>query len=125
MRFLFFLMIVLLSGCSLYKSSGRKALESGAYSYAGVAAFENLQGCGSLDLSNDWQNTGTADGLTLWLRDLPHGEVPGSELQVVDSPGDRGCLFTFKNDLERQERLPSAIEMTLLHLSLGRFAFEH
>lgn len=114
--------LLVLSGCSLYKSDGRKFLESQAFEYAGVSAAQNLQQCHrNWSPSGDWrldQDTGTTFTF-----------IKGSGLRVFAQtpPANFGCEFHFESAEELESKRQSAIEVTLLHLRLGetfsQFAF--
>jgi hypothetical protein len=110
-----------LGACSVYESGGRKTLEKQAFEIAGVGAQENLTACGYTPAkAGHWMLIQTTDEAKLYAR-----EADTYELRVTaKSTGPNiACLFHFSSAQELYQRSQSALELTLLHLSPGQFAF--
>lgn len=119
-----------LTSCSVYQSRGRKLLQNEGYTYAGLAAVPNLESCGAVDNNKDWHITqaNDEDASSAQETNLQAYEAEDSErfyLQLTDLEQTRSCQFQFDSEVQRDELLQSAYELTRLHFSLGEFAFSH
>ena len=83
--------VLLLTGCSIYESQGRKFLESQALEYAGVSAQDNLQSCDHEQTAAPWvllQRDENAEVLAL--------DGAGYEMRVVPNEDPTfACQFRF------------------------------
>jgi hypothetical protein len=110
-------------GCSLYQSEGRKYLEKRAFEYAQSTALAHSQGCG-------YNQSGNPDGQWVVIQETPQAVVKASETENyqvhVESklePAGFSCQYQFDSAQEMYETSKAAIDLTLLHQSLGEFAF--
>lgn len=110
-----------LSGCSLYQSSGRKALEKNAIGLATASA--NMTSCQNSLPSAEFLRVSENEEAAVYASEredftmavVPAGKAPYS------------CNYRFSSAQEMIERTDSAIELTIQNFltaqSLGQFAF--
>jgi hypothetical protein len=103
---------ILLMGCSVYRSDGRKYLESNGFVIVSGSAVPNLENCGFGGGSDSW--TPLQETPEAWIFT---SEDNGTELHVVskaETPA-YGCDFKFQSGEEREQKLQDALDLTLLN----------
>ncbi|MGE3760454.1 MAG: hypothetical protein AB7H97_22000 [Pseudobdellovibrionaceae bacterium] len=120
--FFIFVAAVGLSGCSLYQSSGRKALEKNAIGLAMASA--NMTGCQNSFPAAEYLKVSENEEAAVYAserEDFAMAVVPLS----ISTP--YSCNYRFNSAQEMIERTDSAIELTIQNFltaqSLGQFAF--
>lgn len=111
---------ILITGCSLYASQGRKLLEQQAFEIAASFTASNFEYCGTDLESIDWSS---------WHEDARATVQMSSDGRMRVTPksdGNVSCYFRFKTPEEMHQKTEAAIEVSL-HLSpvecATRFAF--
>lgn len=112
-----------LTGCSLYQSSGRKALEKNAIGLATAAA--NMTSCQNSLPGTEYLKVSENEDASVYAserEDFAMAVVPSSKTATPYS-----CNYRFSSAQEMIERTDSAIELTIQNFltaqSLGQFAF--
>ena len=110
------LILILLStflfGCSVYRSEGRKFLEKYALEYENAAATANLLGCSRSIETSGYRVMSEGEAV-----DVLQSEADANNLRIV-SHATHACDFQFGSAQEIEDRLTSAIELTLQHPTL-------
>ena len=112
------LSIISLGACSLYQSDARKFLEKQAFEYAGKSASAYLTGCDEELLGEEWLMVSRTDSARIYA-----SEIEEFTMKVKLQGGTFSCAFRFNSAQEMIEQTPAAIDLTVLHQSLGEFAF--
>ncbi len=119
-RFVLLLILPAISACSIYQSEGRKFLEKNAYEYSNVSAL-NLQSCSYGSVSSEWLEFSSTPTSTAFTSD--QNEFALLIVSHAQNTPSFACQFQFSSAQEMVERTEAASELTLLHQSLGEFAF--
>lgn len=109
------LVLLLLNGCSVYQTSGRKHLQSRAFEFKKAEA--NLLGCGpKAELNQEWQ---------LLFNDGVQAYGLQETVRFISEDQTQSCDFQFSSLEEQEEVFDSALGLSRLHFSLGQFALTH
>ena len=112
---------LLVSGCSLYASQGRKLLEQQAFELAASLTASNFEYCGTESGHTDWSSFQEDERVIVAM--TPEGRM----MVTPKLSSTHSCFFHFQTAAEMHEKTDAAIEVTL-HLSpvecSTRFAFQ-
>jgi hypothetical protein len=113
------LLALSLSACSVYESSGRKYLESNAYSCCSpglqadsAAAQKYLVGCDRSDLSETWQLSDKNQLAEVYRSN----DTLDLRVRPLNDPG-LSCTFRFANESDLSALTNSAIDLTILQVT--------
>lgn len=109
------ILFLILGGCSLYQSEGRKFLEKQAIQFSRASAA-NLQSCGLEPVGEEWLKASEDERAGVYsseTREFALKIVPRGESGVFS------CTYQFTSVQEMIERTDSAIELTVEQMALG------
>lgn len=106
--------ILALSACSIYRSDGRKFLETQAFEYAGTNAQSNLQGCQIAAPLSQWVQMSQTPLARIFVHDNDSFEL---RIQPTETSVDFSCDYQFGSAQEMFEKTSAAVDLTLSRLN--------